>query len=263
MNTRMNIVAAAGSLGLGAALMAGTAQAVEPFDATLNGLPNNSVIADLPPSSDLSLAVANLPAQAGLYGIHCAVPADPRGAPTRCDSAAGTAIFITPVGADRAEVVESITVNAEFIGSNPNRVSGDQGTDAIDCREQACAVYTLGSGREFVNPTYLRFFSTEFASVGPREDDAMKLRLRNKPVADNAVPRLRYGKDVRFTVRMTSGLTPTVTSTNCRVDLDTKTIRGLVRNGNCTVVVTTAGDTETAPFVSEQKFKIRDRSAKR
>ena len=37
MNARMNIVAAAGSLGLGAALMVGTAQAVEPFDATLNG----------------------------------------------------------------------------------------------------------------------------------------------------------------------------------------------------------------------------------
>ena len=259
MSIKMTAFVAAGSLSLGAALLAGTAQAAGEFDATVDGKSNNGVLADLPPSSELPLQVLNLPAGTGLYAIHCAVPVDPRSAPTRCDSAEGTAIFIVPAGEPRAQIDRFIVVTAEFIGSNPNRASGDQGTDPIDCREQACGVYTLGSGQEFVNPTYLRFFKTEFAAVGPRQDDVMKIRVRNKPVAENAVPRLRYGADVRFTMRMISGLTPTVQSTNCRVDLEAKTIRALVRKGTCTITITTTGDTAYNAFVGEQTFKIRNR----
>lgn len=263
MTVRTATFVAAGSLSLGAALLAGTAQAATDFDATLDGKPNNSVLTQLPPSSELALQVSNLPASTGLYAIHCAVPADPRSAPTRCDSAEGTAIFIVPAPEARPVIDRSIKVTAEFIGSNPNRASGDQGTDPIDCREQACGVYTLGSGREFVNPTYLRFFKTEFAAVGPRQSDEMKIRVRNKPVAENAIPRLRYGKDVRFTMRMVSGLTPTLQSDNCRVDLEEKTIRALTRKGTCTVTVTTTGDTAYEAFADEQTFKIRDRKNRR
>lgn len=254
------VVAATGAVAMSAAMLTAfsiPASAAEGFNATLNGKAPNQVLEDLPPSSSATLQVANLPAGVGLYAFHCAMPADPRSAPTRCDESEGSLVYIVASGEDRPTVVRPIVMNAQFLGKNPNPTVGDTGSDPINCREQACGVYTLGAGRESTNPAYIRFFKTEFAAIGDRATDQMRIRVRNKPVNETREPRIRYGNEVRFTMRMVSGQEPSLRSDNCRVDLESKTIRALKTKGKCRVTVTTPGNDEFEPFAAVQVFRLR------
>ncbi len=260
MKSHRSALAATGALALAATMLTAvgtTAAAAEGFNATLDGKNPNQVLENLPPTGSATLQVSDLPAGVGLYAFHCALPADPRSAPTRCDSADGTLIYIVAAGEPRASIVRPIVLNAEFLGSNPNPMAGDQGTTPIDCREQPCGVFTLGAGRDSTNPAYIRFFKTEFAATGERDADQMFIRVRNKPVGEAREPRIRFGNEVRFTLRMASGQTPSVRGDNCRVDLANKTIRALKTSGKCRVTITTPGSAEFAPFAAVQSFRLR------
>jgi hypothetical protein len=248
---------------LGAAALAVTATtltaaqvaAADDFGVTANGVPNRGTLTDLPASSQVSLAVSNLPAGVGLYAFHCLVP--PPGAspvPTRCDAGAGTLVYIVE-SASPQTTTRPIVANAEFLGKNPNPQTGDTGTTDVNCRVDSCAIYTLGAGRESANPAYVRFFSTKFAAAAPRDKDWAVATVRGQIIKGAWQPKVSNGKASPFTVKLKSGLTASLASDACEVSKKGK-IRALKTSGTCTVTITSSGNDEWAPYERELTFRL-------
>ena len=109
----------------------------------------NSVLAALPPSVNLDVAVSGLPETVGMYALHCAVPENPRSAPTQCDGGTGTLVYL-PAGSVRDGSAQvPLKMNAEFYGVNPNPQGAPDTPELVDCRvdtgnprSTTCAVYT-------------------------------------------------------------------------------------------------------------------------
>jgi hypothetical protein len=224
------------------------------FSVTANGVANQGMIANLPSTSAVSLAVNNLPAGVGLYAFHCLVP-PPGGSPvpTRCDSATDTVMYLMAQASEQT-VTRAITVNAEFVGKNPNDRAGDAGSTDVNCRVDTCAIYTLGAGRESTNPAYVSFFATSFAQAAPRLKDSAVVKLDNRVVRPGRDRAIRYGEAVPFSVTLASGLTATLSSKKC--DVRNGEIRALTRNGACAVQITSSGNDEYRPFRATVTFKI-------
>lgn len=236
-------------------LTAAQVAAANDFSVTANGVPNRGTLSDLPASSQVSLAVSNLPAGVGLYAFHCLVP--PPGAspvPTRCDAGAGTLIYIV-ASAEAQTTVRPLTTNAEFLGKNPNEMSPDKDTTQVNCRVDACAIYTLGAGRESANPAYVRFFSTKFAAAAPRNKDWAVATVRGQIIKGAWQPRVSNAKASPFTVTLKSGLAASLSSDACEVSREGR-IRALGASGTCTVTITSSGNDEWAPFERELVFRL-------
>lgn len=235
---------------LTAAQVAGAAD----FDVTAKGVANGQTVAGLPPTSDVNLEISNLPAGVGLYALHCLIPA-PGGSPvpSRCDTSAGSFVYIVAANEAR-NLVEFIRVNAEFVGSNPNPQTGDSGTTDVNCIVDACAIYTLGAGRDSANPAYVRYFPTEFAPVGARLKDRATVTLNGKVVKPGRERVVSYSKPTPFAVMLKSGLEPSLFSKKCSVQGGE--IRALTKRGSCTVRITSPGNDEYRPFKATVTFKI-------
>jgi hypothetical protein len=248
---------------LGAAVLAVTATSLtaaqvasaDGFSVTANGIANRGTLADLPPSSSVAMAVSNLPANVGIYAFHCLVP--PPGAlpvPTRCDASEGTLMYV--VAAVTAQTTtRPIVVNAEFLGKNPNPQAGDDGTTAVDCRRDMCAIYTLGAGAQSVNPAYITTFNTSFAEVGPRAKDWAVAKIRGQVIKRAWQPRVSNARASDFVVTLKSGLTVSLASDACEVS-QTGKIRALKKSGTCTVTITSPGDDRWAPYEREISFRL-------
>ena len=254
---RITRVAVIGSAALAiTAAMITTAQASDgAFGVTANGVANRGTLTQLPPSSQVAMAVSNLPANVGLYAFHCLVP--PPGAgpvPTRCDAGTGTLMYIVAAPTPQT-TTRPLTVNAEFEGKNPNPQTGDTGTTAVNCRVDACAIYTLGAGRDSVNPALVTTFGTQFAQVAPRSKDWATATIRGQVIKGVWQPRVSNAKASPFVVTMRSGLTATLASDACQVS-QTGTIRALKKSGTCTVTITSPGTDEWAPFEREISFRL-------
>lgn len=234
----------------GMALAAGTA-----FDVTVAGVANRGTVTNLPATSEQPVDIANLPAGVGLYLLHCARPTNPMAPPTRCDAGAGSLVYVVATGELRPALRETLRVNAAFEGKNPNPTTGDTGSTAIDCRSQACAIYTLGAGRESANPAYIRVFMTQFSTAGTKPD-SMTVYLKNRAIKQANQFVVHYKKADRFRVTLQSGLSPELTSDNCRIA--DGTIRALKKTGTCKVTVTSPGDATYAPFTGSITFKLRN-----
>lgn len=251
-------VAAIGAASLAitaSALTAAQTAVADDFSVTANGVPNRGTLADLPPSSTVTMAVANLPANVGLYAFHCLVP--PPGAspiPTRCDAGEGTLMYVVAQTTPQT-TTRPLTVNAEFVGKNPNPQTGDTGTTDVNCAVDACAIYTLGAGRESANPAYVTTFRTSFATVGPRAKDWGVATIRGQVIKGAWQPKVSNSKASPFTIRLKSGLTASLASDACEVSRKGK-IRALKTSGTCTVTITSPGDDEWAPFEREISFRL-------
>ena len=225
------------------------------FSVTANGVANRGTLADLPASSTVTMAVANLPANVGIYAFHCLVP--PPGAspvPTRCDAGEGTLMYVVAATAPQT-TTRPLTVNAEFVGKNPNPQGGDTGTTDVDCRTDRCAIYTLGAGRESANPAYITTFGTTFAAVGPRDRDWAVATIRGQVIKGSWQPKVSYAKASAFEVTLKSGLSANLESAACQVSTEGK-IRALKKSGTCTVTITSAGNDEWAPYEREITFRL-------
>lgn len=248
-----NLVAAISALGLACATAVVPAQAEGAFNATVAGVNNMAPLVALETSSVQAVAVTNLPANVGLYALHCAVPMNPRSAPTLCDSSTDSLVYIPATAADRAGVVAKIKVSGEFHGTNPNPQTGVGASQSVDCRVEvapgigACAVYILGAGRESANPTYLRVFPTAFTSVrADRKTDRVKV------IPKTGATLTQKGRVFSATTR--SGLTPSITGDNCSVR-DGK-ITPLADSGTCTITIVTTGGKNYKPLVETRTFKL-------
>lgn len=236
-------------------LAASPVTAADGFSVTANGVANRGTVAQLPPSSQVTMAVSALPANVGLYAFHCLVP--PPGAlpvPTRCDAGTGTLMYIVAAATPQT-TTRSLTVNAEFVGKNPNPQTGDTGTTPVNCRVDACAIYTLGAGRDSGNTAYVTTFRTEFAQVGPRSKDWATATIRGQVIKGSWQPRVSNAKASPFVVTMRSGLTATLASDACQVS-QAGMIRALKASGTCTVTITSPGTDEWAPFEREISFRL-------
>jgi hypothetical protein len=254
------LIAAAGALVVSTAV---TAQAnTGDFNVTIANQPANSVLAALPSSVNLDVSVSGLPESVGMYALHCAVPDNPRSAPTECDSAEQTLAYLpagTVPGGARAFPMK---INAEFYGVNPNPQDGAQTPELIDCRADtgnprttACAVYILGAGREASNPAYLRVFPTQFnALTKERRNDTLRVSVDGERVTPKSTPDLMEGEAVPFSATLGSGLTPTVSSDNC--SLQDSSITALAGKGTCTVTVMSSGGKNVKPLIREFTFDL-------
>jgi len=248
-----NLVAAIAALGLVCATAVAPAQAEGAFNATVAGANNMTPLVALETSSVQPVVVTNLPASVGLYALHCAVPMNPRSAPTLCDSSTDSVVYIPATAADRASLTAKIKVNGEFYGTNPNPQTGTSANASVDCRTEvapgmgACAVYILGAGRESANPNYLRVFPTVFKSVrADRKTDQVKVRPKSGS---------KITEDGRaFSATTRSGLTPSITGDNCSVR-DGK-ITALADSGTCTITIVTTGGRNFKPLVATRSFKL-------
>lgn len=244
---------------VGAAALVATsvsiAQAEGEFSVTADGVATMGTLGDLPQTSQVSLAVNNLPAAVGLYAFHCLVP-PPGGSPvpTRCDYADGTQVYI-PAGSAGDAAVRPIAVNAQFEGKDPNPMSTDTGMTDVDCRSDMCAIYTLGAGRDSANPAYTTVFFTSFAEVGAQDRDRVRATIRGKAIKGDWQPKVSYSKASEFVVTLTSGLTPSLSSDACQVSKAGK-IRALKKSGTCTVTITSSGNDEFAPAEREIEFRL-------
>lgn len=261
MRTTRILAVAAATVAL-AATVASPARAADPYNATIAGQPGYSPLVNLVQSSTLTVDVKNLPANVGLYALHCKVPADPRAMPTLCDLSTGAAAYLPATGEARATAALPIRVNAEFWGANPNPTSGATVEESVDCRvatgdprSTTCAVYVLGAGRDAANPTYLRVFPTVFSPVrADRATDAATVTVSGKVVAPNAKVVLREGKAVPFSVKTKSGLTAFATGDACSI-ADGK-VTALKSAGTCTVRITTTGGKNFTPIVTTRTFTL-------
>jgi hypothetical protein len=229
------------------------------FNATIKGYPTNTPLVELPPSMVLDVDVVNLPGAVGLYALHCEVPANPRSAPTNCDSAIGAQQYFPATGQDRPAFVMPLRVNAEFYGTNPNPTDGAPNTPTfVDCRKPAergttCGIYVLGAGREAANPAYLRFWPTAFSALTKeRRAQQATVTVDGKPYAAGTT--LVKDRATPFRVRLSSGLTPNLSSDNCQVT--DSTITALVGSGQCTVTVTSSGGKNVRPFIQTLTFSL-------
>jgi hypothetical protein len=245
----------AAALAVAAAALTSPAAVAAEFDVTADGVASRGTLADLPPSSSVTMAVTGLPANVGLYAFHCLVP--PPGAspvPTRCDAGEGTLMYVVAQPAEQT-TSRPIVVNAEFVGKNPNPQTGDTGTTDVDCRVDTCAIYTLGAGRDSANPAYTKFFFTAFAEVGPRERDWAVATVRGQVIKGTWQPRVSNAKASPFLVRLKSGLSASLSSDSCEVSRNGK-IRALKSSGTCTVTITSPGNDEWAPYEREISFRL-------
>lgn len=253
--TRVAAIGAAGLAVTATALTAAQVATADDFSVTANGVANGGTLADLPASSTVTMAVANLPANVGLYAFHCLVP--PPGAnpvPTRCDAADGTLMYIVAATTPQT-TARPITVNAEFVGKNPNPQTGDTGTTDVDCRTDRCAIYTLGAGRDSTNRAYINTFATQFAAVGPRDKDWAVATIRGQIIKGAWQPRVSNATASDFTVTLKSGLTASLSSQACQVSQPGK-IRALKTSGTCTVTITSAGNDDWAPYERKITFRL-------
>jgi hypothetical protein len=229
------------------------------FNATIKGYPTNTPLVELPPSMVLDIDVLNLPGAVGVYALHCEVPANPRSAPTNCDSAIGAQQYFPATGQDRQSFAIPLRVNAEFYGTNPNPTDGAPNTPTfVDCRKPAdrgttCGIYVLGAGREAANPAYLRFWPTAFSALTKeRRAQQATVTVDGKPYASGAT--LVKDRATPFRVRLSSGLTPNLSSDNCQVT--DSTITALIGDGQCTVTITSSGGRNVRPFIQTLTFAL-------
>lgn len=247
-------------MGAAAATVAGTAlgttaSAAGNYNTTVAGFNNMTPLVALATSSTQPVVVTNLPANVGVYALHCAVPANPRSAPTLCDSSAGSATYIPATPSARDSVNATIKLNGEFYGTNPNPQSGATAPASVDCRAttapgtSACAVYILGAGRESANPAYMRVFPTVFSPVKTdRATDTAKVTPKSGSSL-TAAP-------VAFTVTTTSGLKPTITSTGCTLSENDTRIQATANTGTCEVLITTTGGKNFKPLVQKITYNL-------
>ncbi len=256
------ITAAAGAAALLGTLVAVPAQAADPFNATISGQRNFTPLVNLVSTSTLTVDVVNLPANVGLYALNCEVPANPRSAPTNCDSAEGSLAYIPAVPAERASVAIPIKVNAEFYGTNPNPQTGASTYNLVDCRKPGatpqattCAVYVLGAGRESANPNYLRIWPTVFTPLTKeRKGDTMTVTVAGKVVKRGATATIKAGAATPMTVKLGSGLPATVSSDNCAIADGSVTPLG--NASSCTVIMTSNGGKNIKPFKRVQVLNV-------
>lgn len=248
-----NLVAATAALAIVLATSAVPAQAAGTFNATVAGAKNMTPLVALETSSVQPIEITNLPANVGMYALNCAIPANPRSAPTLCDSSADSLVYIPATTADRDSVSAKIKVNGEFYGTNPNPQAGTSVKASVDCRAAvapgmgACAVYLLGAGRDSANPTYLRVFPTVFKPVkSDRKTDAVTVTPKENSTITQA--------GQAFTATTVSGLTPSITGDNCSVR-DGK-ITALVASGTCTLTITTTGGRNFKPLVTTKTYNL-------
>lgn len=252
--TQLALVGAAAATLIGTALGT-TASAAGNYNTTVAGFNNMTPLVALATSSVQPVVTTNLPANVGIYALHCAVPANPRSAPTLCDNSVGSATYIPATSAARDSVSATIKINGEFYGTNPNPQSGATAPASVDCRAttapgtSACAVYILGAGRESANPQYLRVFPTVFSPVkANRADDSVTVT----PKAGATIT----SKPVAFTVTTTSGLTPTITTTGCSLSENDTQIQATQATGTCEVLITTTGGKNYKPLVKKVTYKV-------
>lgn len=230
-----------------------------PYSATVAGVPGNGRVplVNLAQSSVQTIQVVNLPANVGVYALHCETPADARQAPVRCDETPAALQYIPAIGEVRPNVSIPVKVNAEFFGINPNPQSGAVTGGPVDCRIAACGLYVLGAGRDSANPAYIRVWPTKFSPLAkPRKDDAVRITLGETVVAPSASKRkpVITTKPVAIDVTTSSGLVPTITGTNCAVRDGQLT--ALSATGTCVLRITTTGGTVFKPLVVTQVVKI-------
>lgn len=251
---RVALIGAASLVIVGSAI--GTsASAVGSYNATVAGFGNMTPLTALATSSEQPVVVTNLPANVGVYALHCAVPSNPRSAPTLCDSSAGSAVYIPATPQARDSVSADIKLNGEFYGTNPNPQSGATTPASVDCRAttapgmSTCAVYILGAGRESANPAYMRVFPTVFSPVkADRKNDSVTVTPKSGGTITST--------PIAFKVKTASGLTPTITSTECTVsDNDTK-IAANAATGTCDVLITTTGGKNYKPLVTTVSYTL-------
>ena len=253
---------AVAGLAIAAGTIATPALAEGAYNATVAGQANFTPLVNLASSSTQQVAIVNLPANVGVYALHCKVPADPRSAPTLCDSSAGSLAYLEATAADRASVTTPLRINGEFYGTNPNPTAGASTGESVDCRAAtgnpratACAVYVLGAGRESANPAYLRVFPTSFLPVSAqRRTDRAVIALDGATVARGARPKLAVDAVTPFVVTLASGLKPSVTSDTCAVG--DGTITALKDTGTCVVRITSTGGRNVKPLVTTQVFRL-------
>lgn len=258
----VKIAAAAGAAALLGTVVAVPAQAADPFNATISGQRNFTPLVNLVSSSTLTVDATNLPANVGLYALNCEVPANPRSAPTNCDSAPGSLAYIPGIPADRATVAIPIKVNAEFFGTNPNPQTGASTYNLVDCRKPGatpqattCAVYVLGAGRESANPAYLRIWPTVFTPLTKeRKGDTMTVTVDGKVVKRGAAATIKAGAATPLSVKLASGLPATVSSSTCAIT-DT-TVTPLGDATTCTVIMTSNGGKNIKPFKRVQVLNV-------
>lgn len=262
MTTALRGLAAVAAMLVAGTALAGPALAEDAYNATVAGNRNGQPLVNLAQTSTQAVDVVNLPANVGLYVLHCKVPADPRSAPTVCDSSAGSAQYLTATAAARAAVTIPVTVNAEFFGTDPNPQAGASAGESVDCRTATgnprlttCALYVLGAGRDAANPTYLRVFPTTFLPVNAqRANDRATITLDGVVVKRGAKPKLALDTPVPFAVTLKSGLTPTISADNCAIA--DGTITALKDKGTCVVRITSNGGRNFKPLVQTQVFRL-------
>lgn len=253
------------AVALGLAVMGTTpAHAASAYNATVAGQPGTgrAPLVNLVQSSVQTVDVANLPANVGLYALHCVLPMDPRQAPTQCDDSETGLAYLTATSSDRASVQIPIKVNAEFYGTNPNPTASGTTEGPVDCRATACAVYVLGAGRESANPQYIRVWPTKFNPVTTvRKADVATVSIGSKTItpANAGVRPTITTKPVKFAVTLASGLTPTVSSQGCTISEGT--IAAISPTGTCTVRITSTGGKYYQPILTEQTIKLGARAS--
>lgn len=254
------LLAATGALVMSTAVVAQADS--HSFNVTIADQSANSVLAALPSSVNLDVSVSGLPESVGMYALHCAVPDNPRSAPTQCDSAEQTLAYLpagtVPGGARKFP----IKINAEFYGVNPNPQDGVQTPELVDCRAAtgnprttACAVYILGAGREASNPAYLRVFPSQFTPLTKeRRNDTLRVSVDGQRVTSRNTPDLAEGEALPFSATLGSGLNPTVSSDNCSVQ--DSAITALAGEGTCTVTVMSSGGKNVKPLLRNFTFAL-------
>ena len=243
------------SLGVaGLALLSSSpASAQDSYNATVAGYNNMTPLVALATSSVQPVVATNLPANVGLYALHCAIPANPRSAPTLCDNSTDAAVYIPATSENRAVVNANIKVNGEFYGINPNPQAGATSPAEVDCRIElapgmgSCAVYILGAGRESANPAYMRIFPTMFSAVkADRKTDQVKV----SPKAGSTIT----SKPVAFSATTASGLPVSIMSDNCSVT--NNKVSALATQGTCTITLTTTGGKNYKPLLTQVSYKL-------
>lgn len=256
------IMASVAAVAMTGTVMALPVQANEPFNATIKDFRANTPLVALPSSMTLPVDVVNLPVGVGLYALHCEVPSNPRSAPTNCDSAADALQYLPP-GQARASIAMPLRVNAEFYGNNPNPTEGVPNTPTlVNCRTPMdnpratkCGIYVLGAGREAANPAYLRFWPTTFTPVSnDRRAQVATVNVDGNVLGPKTMGSLKKDVATTFSVRLSSGLQPNVSSDNCAIG--DGTITALADTGTCTVTITSSGGRVVQPFMSTRTFRL-------
>lgn len=251
---RVAIACATGFVLIGSTL-GSPASASGSYNVTVAGFTNMTPLVALATSSEQPVVATNIPANVGIYALHCAVPANPRSAPTLCDNSEGSAVYLPALPAARDTVNATIKLNGEFYGTNPNPQSGATAPASVDCRattgpgRSACAVYILGAGRDSANPAYMRVFPTVFSPVKPdRKTDSITL----SPKAGSTVSQTPSA----FSAKTASGLTPTILSSGCSFTEKDTRIAGIAASGTCEVTMWTTGGRNFKPMVQTVTYNL-------